>query len=75
MEIQRQIVVGVIVAFVVALVYAGLVDLVLFVRDEPTVTQFLRKHPRYYWVSLAAFLGFAAALGLHLYLETLFYRR
>ena len=59
--------ISLVVAIFFSLVAVGVIDLSLSSAGRPTVTQFLRESPGWYFYPLAIFQVYASILGMHLF--------
>lgn len=73
MDEQRKAVITVLVILFGGLIAGGIMDLFFYLDAEPTLSDFLRAHPGWYWWPLAAVLLFALVLGIHLFVEPFFW--
>jgi hypothetical protein len=64
----EEVYVSIICALVALLIWAGGIDLWLYVHGQPTISQFLRANPTWYYGPLVGLLAFVALLTTHLYL-------
>lgn len=46
----------------------GLGDFILFLCKKPTITDFLRDNPEYFWVPVMVIVGAIVLLAIHLFL-------
>lgn len=60
---------GTLFALCAVLLWSGAVDMYFWLNGEPTITDFLRAHPRWFLAPLVGVMVFAAALVTHLFLQ------
>lgn len=60
---------GTLFALCAVIAWAGAVDCYFWLDGQPTLTDFLRAHPIWYYVPLVAILFFVALLTTHLFLS------
>lgn len=57
----------VVLAIFVALALALAADAVIYCRGGETVSEWLREHPRWFWLPAGIVVAFVYALGFHLW--------